>query len=394
MRSIAHSVPIGDVVEKIENWDPANSSEEKPFLYIDISSVDRETKTVLPAPVIFPKDAPSRARQLVKAQDILVSTVRPNLNAVAQIQDQLDGATASTGFCVLRPKMHMVDSRYLYFWVRTTEFIEEMVKRATGASYPAVSDSIIKSSIIPLPSLDEQRRIAAILDKADTIRRKRQESMRLTEEFLRSTFLEMFGDPVSNPRGWESCELNKVCLNITDGTHDTPTRVSSGVPFLTSKNIRPFEIDLTDLDFVTIETHKEIIKRCNPKFGDILYTNIGVNVGNAVANRLEFEFSLKNVALIQPDSKKLEFTFLESLLNYEQFKQSVLSASSIGGAQKFIALKVLRNIQIILPPRQLQHDFSSIVASTLKIKNTQQTSLEYTFNQFDSLTNCAFSGEL
>ncbi len=210
-------VSIGDVTSRVETWDPLGSMSNEPFHYIDISSVDRESKQISATQLILPCDAPSRARQIVKAGDILVSTVRPNLNAVAEIPERLDGATASTGYCVLRTDKARIDSRYLYFWVRSSGFIKEMVKRATGASYPAVSDKIVKDSTLPLPPLPEQKRIAAILDKADSIRRKRQETVRLTEELLRSAFLEMFGDPVVNPKGWDICRLGDVVQEIESG---------------------------------------------------------------------------------------------------------------------------------------------------------------------------------
>ncbi|HHQ4765686.1 TPA: restriction endonuclease subunit S, partial [Aeromonas veronii] len=143
--------------------------------------------------------APSRARQLVKENDLLIATVRPNLNGVALVTADFDGATASTGYCVLRANKNKLDERYLFYWVQSVHFIRDMISKATGANYPAVSDKIIFDSKIPLPPLAEQKRIAAILDKADAIRQKRQQAIALADDFLRSIFLDMFGDPVTNP---------------------------------------------------------------------------------------------------------------------------------------------------------------------------------------------------
>ena len=139
------------------------------FTYVDINSVDVSQKRITDPKIIPCSSAPSRARQLLQSEDILVSTVRPNLNCVAHVPRELDGAIASTGFCVLRPDNQSLNSRYLYHWVQTRAFIGDMISKATGASYPAVSDSIIHASEIPLPPLEEQRRIAAILDKADAL---------------------------------------------------------------------------------------------------------------------------------------------------------------------------------------------------------------------------------
>ena len=210
---------IGDVTSRVETWDPLSSMSSGLFNYIDISSVDRESKQVSATQLILPSDAPSRARQIVKFRDILVSTVRPNLNAVAEIPERLDGATASTGYCVLRPDISRIDARYLYFWVRSSGFIDEMVKRATGASYPAVSDKIVKDSKIPLPPLPEQKRIAAILDKADSIRRKRQAALNLVDSLSQGLFLDIFGSVVSAAYKFPSVRLGGVTSFIDYSLH-------------------------------------------------------------------------------------------------------------------------------------------------------------------------------
>ena len=263
-----------------------------------------------------------------------------------------------------------------------------------GAAQPNISSRQLEQIEIPLPPIAQQKRIAAILDKTEELRGLRRKALGELDAIVQSIFLEMFGNPVRNQKGWRVSQLLDVCDNITDGTHDTPARFPSGVPFITSKNIRPFEIDLSVLEFVTQKTHQEIIKRCNPRLGDILYTNIGVNVGSAVANRLPFEFSLKNVALIQPDCNKLNSFFLEMLLNYEPFKQSILKVSSTGGAQKFISLKVLRYIQVILPPIALQKEFARRVEAVERLKTTHRESLAQLDALFASLQHRAFRGEL
>ena len=110
-------VPIYTIVRPVESWNPLRVDPDESFSYIDLGSVDQERKVITQAKQTRCGDAPSRVRQLVKAGDILVSTVRPNLNGVAQVPHDLDGATASTGFCVLRPDPTKADPRYLMQWV-------------------------------------------------------------------------------------------------------------------------------------------------------------------------------------------------------------------------------------------------------------------------------------
>lgn len=220
----ARAERIRDGVIPVEGWAPPTGSAAS-FRYVDISSVDRETKVVTSATEIPVVDAPSRARQLLRTNDVLVSTVRPNLNAVAMVSPELDGAVGSTGFTVLRADGRRLLPRYLFHWVRTPMFVADMVKKATGASYPAVSDRIVLDSSMPMPELAEQRRIAEILDKADAIRRKRCEAIAHTDELLRSAFLEMFGDPATNPQGWPVHPLGEVAELFAGNS------LPSGMPF-------------------------------------------------------------------------------------------------------------------------------------------------------------------
>ena len=171
------TIALGDLVEPAKTWNPSRSPADEVFDYIDLSAVDQDAKLITGAREISCGEAPSRARQLVARGDVLVSTVRPNLNGVARVPDQLDGATASTGFCVLRARESKFDGGYLFHWVKSPAFVADMVNKATGASYPAVSDRIIFDSRIPLPPLAEQRRIAEVLDRAEALRAKRRAAL-------------------------------------------------------------------------------------------------------------------------------------------------------------------------------------------------------------------------
>jgi type I restriction enzyme S subunit len=158
-------ITLGEVCAPVERCEPGERFGDE-FTYIDLSSVDQRTKSISNARTLNVADAPSRARQLVQAGDVLVSTVRPNLNAVAIVDERHHNSVASTGFCVLRPRTDLIDSRLLFARVQSPSFVRDLSSRATGASYPAVTDSVVKSMTIMLPTLDEQRRIATLLNEA------------------------------------------------------------------------------------------------------------------------------------------------------------------------------------------------------------------------------------
>jgi hypothetical protein len=160
---------IGRLCLQTEQRDPRNSP-DLPFEYVDISSIDKDLKTIIHTQGILGKDAPSRARKVIHTGDILISTVRPNLNAVAIVPSELDGQIASTGFCVLRPNPMLIHARYLFYWTLTQDFVNFLTARMQGANYPAVTDEVVRKAMIPLPPLSEQRRIVDILyDSTDHI---------------------------------------------------------------------------------------------------------------------------------------------------------------------------------------------------------------------------------
>lgn len=155
---------LQDLCQETETIDPKKNPDAQ-FTYIDISSIDRSTKTINAPWVLLGKDAPSRARRVVRAGDVLVATTRPNLNAVASVDDQLDGQVCSIGICVLRPNSDLLDPDYLYFATRNDDFVDSLSGAVQGAMYPAVTDRQVLNQVIPLPPLAEQKRIVAILNQ-------------------------------------------------------------------------------------------------------------------------------------------------------------------------------------------------------------------------------------
>ncbi|MCK2183822.1 restriction endonuclease subunit S [Halomonas getboli] len=133
------------------------------FLYVDIGSIDREKKIVSTAHELFGSDAPSRARKMIRAGDVLVSLTRPNLNAVALVGKEYDEQIASTGFEVIRPVG--MDSRFLYYLVRSKAFVDAISGRVQGALYPAAKSHDVKNYQFSLPPAQEQRSIANKLDE-------------------------------------------------------------------------------------------------------------------------------------------------------------------------------------------------------------------------------------
>lgn len=207
---------VGDVCLTTTQADPVCFGRPT-FRYVDISGVDRDTKAIIKADELPVEDAPSRARKLIEKSDILVSTVRPNLNAIAFVPPELDGEIASTGFSVLRVNEKLASAKFLYYWAQHRNFVDFLVANATGASYPAVSDAIVKRAPLPLPPLSEQHRIVELLDQADALRRLRREADAKAARILSALFLRMFGDPATNPTGWPMKSFDETFRDTTAG---------------------------------------------------------------------------------------------------------------------------------------------------------------------------------
>lgn len=154
---------IGQVCMRTETRDPRKAPSTR-FRYADISGVDAVQKRIITTRLLLGIDAPSRARKEIRKDDIIVSTVRPNLNAVAVVPDELDREIASTGFCVLRPNPELIESLYLYCHVTSAYFVETISSQVRGANYPAVTDKDIRDMGIPVPPLKEQRRFTQMIE--------------------------------------------------------------------------------------------------------------------------------------------------------------------------------------------------------------------------------------
>ena len=158
---------IGEICQEITNikW----KNEKSSFQYIDLTSVDRETHEIIETTKIDSSNAPSRAQQIVKENDILFGTTRPMLKRSTFISKKFDGQICSTGYCVLRPNQKVVKPRYIYHHINSSLFYQYVEIHQQGASYPAISDADVKNFTIPLPPLDVQERIVKILDRFEEL---------------------------------------------------------------------------------------------------------------------------------------------------------------------------------------------------------------------------------
>ncbi len=390
MTSLA-GVAIGDCVRRIETWNPSKAAGDEEFSYIDLSAIDQERKLIAEARSIACAEAPSRARQLVEEGDVLISTVRPNLNGVARVGPEHHGATASTGFCVLRAAPGKLDGGFAFQWVKSPAFVNDMVSKATGASYPAVSDRIVLESKIPLPSLPEQRRIATILDQADALRAKRQEALAQLDSLTQSTFIEMFGDPVSNERGWPTESVADLCALVRGSSprpQGDPRYFGGPVPRLMVADItRDGWLVTPKIDSLT----EEGAKKSRPVPAGTVVMAVSGNVG--LVSRLAVDACVHDgfVAFTKLNEKRCNPDYLLALLH---LSKAVHEKSKAGAIFINLTTSDIKAMRLPLPELALQREFLARLSRVAALTGSMRGSAGQMDALFTSLQHRAFAGML
>ena len=289
---------------------------------------------------------------------------------------------------VLRPRDH-ARLRYL---VRVLENYD-VTPWITGSTRAKLTKAGAFKIQIPLPPLAEQKRIAGILDAADALRAKRRETLAQLDTLLQSTFLDMFGDPVTNPMGWEQCVVGDVVHTAKDGPHVSPTYAESGIPFLSTRHIKPGEVVWEDLKYIDQDEANRQWKKCKPEFGDILYTK-GGTTGIAARVTTSEPFAVwVHVALLKPVVKKVHPIWIEAMLN-SAYCYTQSQRYTHGIANYDLGLKRMVKIQMYLPPLAEQRGFAAIVESIEQQKARQRAHLAELDTLFASLQSRAFRGDL
>ena len=373
---------IGSCTLPVSQRDPRRQGGS--FRYVDIASINRETKRIEEAKEISAETAPSRARKAISKDDVLVSTVRPNLNAVAQVPAELDGEIASTGFAVLKPDPKRIHPRFLFYRVITETFINDMLAQAKGAGYPAVSDKIVADHRLPLPPLPEQHRIVEILDQADALRRQRREADALSQRILPALFQEMFGDVRTNPKNWPLEPLHKLGKVVTgstpssklDGMFDGP------IPFITPADLKESWVNHNRSVTVEGAAQSRIVRS-----GAALVCCIGATIGKMGKTEQKSAFN-QQINAVEWFDISYDSYGLEAL---KQIKDQIISGAS-STTLPIINKSTFQNLQIPCPPKELRDQFAAKIAEIEKIYTNQPShTLEILFQ---TLLHRAFDGSL
>lgn len=359
---------IGDVcASKI---DTLNAAYNGKIDYIDISAVDNDKKKITNTETLQIKEAPSRARQLVECDDIIVSLVRPNLNAVAVVENSSENLqVASTGYCVLRCNQ-AVYSRYLFYFCQSETFINRMTAQATGASYPAVSNSIVKNCEIPLPERNKQKEIADILDKVTGLISLRKQQLAKLDELVKARFVEMFGDFKNNSKNWPIVKFDELAK--IDGNMTTDYEKYADYPHIGIDSIEKETGELKG--YRTVKEDGVVSGKYIFTPQHIIYSKIRPNLNKVALPDFEGLCSADAYPIL-PNPKNCNRIFLALTMRSDYFLDYILQFSARTNLPK-VNRKEIAGFSMPLPPLSLQNDFATFVERVSQQKQTIQQSLD------------------
>ncbi|UCM44844.1 restriction endonuclease subunit S [Aeromonas dhakensis] len=293
-----------------------------------------------------------------------------------------------------------VDTLFLYYLLKYSQ--PKFINAGAGGAQPNISATFLKNFEIPLPPLDEQKRIAAILDKADAIRQKRQQAIALADDFLHSVFLDMFGDPVTNPKEWDIYPLRNGITNITAGWSANGENHSCGddeigvlkISAVTSGIFKPNENKVVSSS--NIPSNKKLVF---PRKGDLLFSR--ANTRELVGATCIVDSDYDNVFLpdklwvINLNSNELLPEYVHMLVQHPKFKECLTSqATGSSGSMLNISKVKFEGTLAPYPSLDVQQRFKDIFWKVMTCNALTNDSKINFDNQFNALSQKAFSGQL
>jgi len=271
-------------------------------------------------------------------------------------------------------------NKFIYYYLK--QFNPKLQSYSQGSTFSSINKKVLETFFVNYPPLPEQKKIASILSSVDKSIEKTDEVIEETKELKKGLMQELltkgighseFKDTILGkiPAKWDIKKLRDICNKVTDGTHDTPKEVNDGYPFITAKNITNGKLDFEDCGYVSEKDHKKIISRSKPEKGDILFTHIGT-IGQTVEVNVDFEFSIKNVALFKPNNELIKSKYFKYSLQ-SNIVQGFIKRILQGGVQQYLGLTTLRGFNIPVPPLEEQKKIASILSSVdAKLKKEEE----------------------
>lgn len=399
MMRATHTAKLSNIAELNPKL-PQTVAPDTPVSFVPMSAVSAETARTTDVEGRVYADVNKGYTPFLDG-DILVAKITPCFEngKIAQATLGHPIGFGSTEFHVVRPMDGEIDARYLLHFLRQERVRREGERKMTGsAGQRRVPEYFLGSLDIPVPPLPEQRRIAAILDLADALRAKRRAAIAQLDTLAQSMFLDMFGDPASNPMGWPRMRVSGLATKFSDGPFGSNLKTSHyterGVRVIRLQNIGVGEFLDSDRAYISDEHFASLAKHeCRP--GDVLIGTLGDPNLRACIQPSWLTVALNKADCVQfrPDRRYVNAAYICGLLNQpaaERMAQSLI----LGQTRLRISMGRLRELEVPVPHFTLQEAFSARLSALERLKARQVDSLTALDSLFASLQHRAFRGEL
>lgn len=282
-----------------------------------------------------------------------------------------------------------IDIKYIYYFLKSVGIPDTGYNRHF---------KYVKSLLFPVPPMEIQEKIVKVLDQAQALIDKRREQIEALDQLIESIFYTMFGDPVSNEKGWEVKELGELSSLVTKGSSPNWQGIEyvtddSQVLFVTSENVREGYLDLSKRKYLQNEFNEKQ-KRSILKKGDFLINIVGASIGRACMFDIETKANINQaVSLVRLKNECINEKYLlfflnskSALLQYDNMKVSVARAN--------LSLQNIKDLEILNPPIQFQNQFAEKVQVIEKQKEVLEESLKLLEENYKSIMEKAFKGQL
>ena len=283
-------------------------------------------------------------------------------------------------------------SKYFYYILKTQDIKRQLESNKRGGTQNFVSLKNIRDLKIPLIDILEQKKIVEILDKAQQLIDKRKKQIESLDELVKSKFIGMFGDPITNPKGWNTCELREGIKEIKYGTSTPPVFSEEGIPFVRATNIKAGRIIENDMKYISEEEAKKI-EKCKLALGDTIIVRSGANTGDNAFVSEEYVGAYGGYDIIVKLNKKINYIFLNAILN-SVYRDIIIQPLTRRAGQPHLNSEQIQSLVIFMPPIELQNQFADFVKQTDKLKFEMEKSLKELEDNFNSLMEKAFNEEL
>ena len=310
---------------------------------------------------------------------------------VGQVGILKKAMSTNQAICSIFPIRRLMSTFLVYYLKAKKSYFLSL---AAGGAQPNISQQIIRETNIPIPPLAEQEKIVAELDCLSGIIEKKKQQLKELDALAQSIFYTMFGDPITNEKGWEVKKMGETCQYITDGSHYSPKDDENGtIPMLSVKDMQQNRFSYENCKMISeVEYQKLLSTGCKPNKGDVLIAKDGSYFKYIFVLKEEKEQALlSSIAITRPDTKILNSEYLVGYLSTKEIYETVERELLTGTAIKRVILKGLRELNVCVPPLPLQQEFADKIEAIEKQKELIKQSITETEELFNSRMDYYFN---